>query len=591
MAAGAPIGNLNEVVLFLGTAGVVVPLFKRLNLSATLGFLIAGILLGPFVMGQLAQTVTFLKPFSITNAEDIAHVGEFGVVFLFFMIGLELSLERVRILRRLIFGFGAGQFLLSTGVIGAVAWLSGQQLVASLVIGAGLAMSSTAIVVPTLADRKKLGTPSGRASFAVLLFQDLAVTPLLVMVTMLASAKDGAGGAEALWTLAQAGIGIGLLIFAGRIVLRPIFHSVALAGSQEFFMAASLLVVVGAALVAHITGLSMAIGAFVGGLLLAETEFRRQIEATIDPFRGLLLGLFFIAIGARLDLNLLFNSPGLILLITVGLIVVKAGVLYGLIPRFNLPRKGRHETAWMLAPGGEFAFVLLAEAMASGLLWPSLGSKLMVAVTLSMFAIPLIAVMLDRLAETKAAEPAAFDAVEEQHGAAVVVIGCGRVGELVSEMLVRHKIPTFSVDSNQRNVALAREKGLKVYYGDPMSPQFFERLSLHKARALVLTLGNPSVVEAMLARARARYPDLTIVARARDASQAQMLYEQGVTDAVPETFEASLQLAEAVLVDVGVPMGLVIASVHEKRDKNRNLLKAAGYQVRQHKAVRRFMPD
>lgn len=591
MAATGSVETYREIVLFLATAGVVMPLVKRLKISPTLGFLLAGIVLGPFVMGALAQSVPFMGYFSIPNAEEISHIGEFGVVFLFFMIGLELSLERVRVLRRLVFRYGAGQFLLSTALIGIVAWVWRAPPIAALVIGAALAMSSTAIVVPTLAERRKLGTASGRTTFAVLLFQDLAVTPLLVMLSLLATTKSGnIDQAGALWTLVQAAVGVVLLIGVGRLVLRPLFHSVAIAREPEFFMAASLLVVLGAAFSAQAMGLSMAIGAFVGGLLLAETEYRRQIEATIDPFRGLLLGLFFIAIGARLDLKLLFEAPLQILAIVIVFVGLKAGVLYALMMRAKMPSLVRHEIAWLLAPGGEFAFVLLAEAMGAGLVWPSLGGQLLVAVTLSMFFIPLAALLLDHLEKARSGPPASFDDVSIGHDVrGVVIIGCGRVGSLVAEMLASHKVPAFGVDTNQRNVALARAEGFQAYYGDPLVPQFMARLGLERARALVLTLNNPTAVETIVSTVRKAYPDLAIVARARDSHHAERLYELGVTDAVPETFEASLQLAEAVLVDVGVPMGLVIASVHDRRDKSRALLKeASGRDVRVPQAVRRL---
>lgn len=591
MADLQAVDKLKDVVLFLGTAGVVMPLVKRLNVSPTLGFLLAGIVLGPFAMGALADGLPFLKYISIANAEEIAHVGEFGVVFLFFMIGLELSLERLRILRRLVLRYGAGQFLLSTAAIGLVAWFWGTKAIAALVIGAALAMSSTAIVIPTLAERKKLGTASGRATFAVLLFQDLAVTPLLVMLALLSGGAEGADQGGALGTLLQAAIGLFLMIFVGRRVLRPLFHSVALAQDQEFFMAASLLVVIGAAMLAQMAGLSMAIGAFVGGLLLAETEFRRQIEATIDPFRGLLLGLFFIAIGAKLDLRLLYETPGQILIITIAFVGLKAAVMYGLMANMKASHHAKHEIAWLLAPGGEFAFVLLADGMGAGLLWPSLGGKLMVAVTLSMFMIPVIALVLDRMERRNAADRAPYDTVDSDiEGAQVVIVGCGRVGTMVAEMLARHKIPAFGIDMNQRNVAMARSEGHRAFFGDPTVPHFMDRLPLDTARALVLTLNNPPAVETILKMARQRFPDLTVVARARDREHAAKLYELGVTDAVPETFEASLQLAEAVLVDVGVPMGLVIASVHDKRDRTRKRLKAAGHDVREPQAIRRLTP-
>jgi CPA2 family monovalent cation:H+ antiporter-2 len=592
MAEAAASGEIiREIVLFLGTAGVIIPLVKRIRLSPTLGFLLAGILLGPFVMGRLAEIVPFLRYFAIPNAEEIGHVGEFGVVFLFFMIGLELSLERLRILRRLVLRYGAGQFLLSTAVIGLFAWVWGQQAIASLVIGAALAMSSTAIVIPALAERKKLGTPSGRTTFAVLLFQDLAVTPLLVMLSLLATSKSGAvDQAGALWTLAQAAIGLALIIGLGRLILKPLFHSVALAKDPEFFMAASLLVVLGAAFLAQMTGLSMAIGAFVGGILLAETEFRRQIEAMIDPFRGLLLGLFFIAIGARLDLALLFQSPLAILGIVAGFLILKACVLYGLMRQAKVPANVRHETAWLLAPAGEFGFVLLSTGISAGLIWPSIGNRLMVAVTLSMFLIPFIAMALDRMTAKAAAPAAAFDTPDDAaNDDPVIVIGCGRVGSMVADMLAEHKVPAICVDSNQRLVALARAEGRRAYFGDPLVPQFLEKLHVQDARALVLTINNVAAVDAIAKAARAIAPDLTIVARARDDTHASHLYEIGVSDAVPETFEASLQLGEAVLVDVGVPMGLVIASVHERRDVARkSLQQASGVEVRKPGAVRRL---
>ncbi|MCA0425618.1 MAG: cation:proton antiporter [Proteobacteria bacterium] len=576
MADLPPVDKLREVVLFLGTAGVVIPLVKRLNLSPTLGFLLAGIVLGPFVMGRMAEDYPLLQYITFGDAKEMAHVGEFGVVFLFFMIGLELSLDRLRILRRMVLRFGAWQFLLSTAVVGLVTWLWGARPIASLVVGAALAMSSTAIIIPTLAERKKLGTAAGRTTFAVLLFQDLAVTPLLVMLTLLSGGPDGATDPTgALGTLLQAAVGLFLMIFVGRLVLRPLFQMVAIAQDQEFFMAASLLVVIGAAAVAQLAGLSMAIGAFVGGLLLAETEFRRQIEATIDPFRGLLLGLFFIAIGARLDLSLLHDTPLQILVFMAGFVLLKVIVMYALMHSTTMSRQARHEVAWLLAPAGEFAFVLLAQGMETGLVWPSLGGKLLVAVTLSMFAIPIIALVLDRMERTNALDDRPYDTVEAgEDDAQVVIIGSGRVGTMVAEMLARHKVPAISVDMNQRNVALARSEGHRAFYGDPTVPQFMDRLPLDTARALVLTLSNPAAVEAILAMARRRFPDLTIVARARDRQHASKLYELGVTDAVPETFEASLQLAEAVLVDVGVPMGLVIASVHDKRDRTRRRLKA-----------------
>jgi CPA2 family monovalent cation:H+ antiporter-2 len=302
-----------ETLLFLVTAGIVAPLFFRLRISPVLGFLLAGVALGPFGLGRLIARAPWLDAFALTNVEAIDRVAAFGVVFLLFMMGLELSFERLTRMRRLVFGLGAAQVGLSTLLIGAIALGIGQPPAAALVIGAALSLSSTAIIIPVLAERKRLNLTAGRVSFAILLFQDLAVAPLLFMVTMLIGGQKNGLGLGLALTIAPATLALTGLIVLGRRVLRPLFHSVAMTKSTEFFMAACLLVVLGTGLIAAISGLSMALGAFIAGLLLAETEYRREIEVTIEPFKGLLLGLFFVAVGAELDLSLAFASPGPVL--------------------------------------------------------------------------------------------------------------------------------------------------------------------------------------------------------------------------------------------------------------------------------------
>jgi monovalent cation:H+ antiporter-2, CPA2 family len=568
-----------EILLFLATAGIVAPLFFRMRISPVLGYLGAGVALGPSGLGRLAHSAPWLDTLALTNVEAIDRIAAFGIVFLLFTMGLELSLERLKRMRRLVFGLGFAQVALSALLLGAFAMALGQTPVAALILGAALSMSSTAIIIPVLAERKRLSLAAGRASFSVLLFQDLAIAPLLIMVTMLVRGRaDGIGMGLAL-ALAPAALGLTLAIVLGRLVLRPLFHSVAMTRSAEFFMAACLLVVIGAAMIAAISGLSMALGAFAAGLLLAETEFRREIEVTIEPFKGLLLGLFFVSVGAELDLSLLFASPVAILSIAAGLIAVKALALMGLGRAFRLPGRVAREMALVLAPGGEFAFVMIGLAMAGNLIGAPIGRTALVAATLTMFAVPALA----RLGEYLAGRPAPAGKSPEVMAAPpddlvhrVILVGYGRVGALIGDMLSVHSIPYIAIDSDAALIARERRAGKPIFFGDATRAEFLRRCGIAEARALVVTMDAPRANEAVVEVARSLRKDLTLVARARDADHARVLYDLGVTDAVPETIEASLQLSEAVLVDVGVPMGLVIASIHEKRDEIRAFLAASG---------------
>ena len=358
--------NYKEPLIFLATAGLVVPLFRRLRVSPVLGFLIAGALLGPYGIGKLTTTWPWLGALTIGEVEKAAHLAEFGVVFLLFMIGLELSWERLVRMRRLVFGLGAAQVALSTLVLTLLiaVWMD-MQLGPALIAGAALAMSSTAIVIPVLSERKRLNRASGRASFAVLLFQDLMVAPLLFIIPLLESKGAPVSGMRLFWTWAPAVAALFVLVFGGRVLLRPLFHLVATARSTELFVAACLLVVVGASVASAAAGLSMGLGAFVAGLLLAETEFRREIEVTIAPFQGLLLGLFFLTTGASLDIGRVFQNPLTILGVAAGLIAVKAAIIYVLARRFRLGAPVAREVALLLAPGGEFAFLMLGAAIAA----------------------------------------------------------------------------------------------------------------------------------------------------------------------------------------------------------------------------------
>lgn len=572
MAGEVSPGQYKDVVLFLATAGVVVPLFRRWRVSPILGFLLVGVALGPFGLGALAKQIPWLGFVTIDNRNEVAQLAEFGVVFLMFMIGLELSWERLRLMRKLVFGLGGLQVALCLTAIATAAHMFGLPVPAAVAVGGALALSSTAMVMPTLAEQKRQHTKAGRAVFATLLFQDLAVAPMLITLAVVGNGEAEVLSPKVLIAFAPAALGVLGLLVLGRLVLRPMMRSVAKAKSHELFMAASLLVVIGAGLLSAVAGLSMALGAFIAGILLAETEYRHELEVTLEPFKGLLLGLFFVSIGIGLNLGVLLDRPAIVLGIAGGTIVLNFAIIFGLARLFKLSSAQAAETALLLAGGGEFAFVILDTAIGEHMVRRSVGETVLVAATLSMFTIPLLAWVSSRLAARKPAPPEVAATPSSTDAPKVLVVGYGRVGKLIGGMLSRHDIAWVAAERDPRLIDAGRREGHEIVYGDASRTDFLIRCGLETAKALVVTMDSPEGCEAVVATAREMRPDLIIVARARDARHAQKLYELGATDVVPETIEASLQLSEAVLVDIGIPMGLVIASIHERRDEFRTFL-------------------
>jgi monovalent cation:H+ antiporter-2, CPA2 family len=564
-----------ETLLFLVTAGVVAPLFFRVRVSPVLGYLLAGVALGPYGLGSIDLKAPWLNALAI-NVDAIDRIAAFGVVALMFTMGLELSFERLRRMRHLVFGLGLAQVVVTILILGAAAWGLGLSHPSALAIGAALSMSSTAIVIPMLVESKRLHSAAGRASLAVLLFQDLAVAPLLVMVGAFSAGGERGLGWELVSTLVPAALGLAALVVFGRLALRPFFHFVAETKSPEFFMAACLLVVLGDGLAAAASHLSMALGALVAGLLLAETEYRREIELTIEPFRGLLLGLYFVSVGAGINPGFVVARPGLVLGLAAALIAIKGLTLFALGRGFRLTPRASAEMSLLLGPGGEFGFVMIGVALAGGLIDRMAATTLISAVAISMLAIPALAKLGARIGSPPRGAERAPEIPPGSESSRVIIVGYGRVGALIGDMLDRHLIPFIAVDSNAGVTSRARSDGKPVYYGDAARPEYLRRCGLETARAVVVTMDSPTANEAVVETTRRLRPDVTLVARARDADHARALYGLGVTDAVPETIEASLQLSEAVLVDLGVPMGLVIASIHEKRDEYRKLLAVAG---------------
>jgi len=581
-------GDYKDLVVFLAAAGVIVPLVNRLRISPVLGFLAAGVLLGPHGMARFAGQFPWLNHVTIRDPGQLAQLSELGVAFLLFMIGLELSWERLRAMRRLVFGLGLMQVVVCTLVLAGLFLLMGQTLVSAAVLGMGLALSSTAVVMPVLAESGRLKGTVGRSTFAVLLAQDLSVAPILITVSVMAAVAQAGGALDpavlgrSLFTLVPAAIGLGLLVLLGRVVLRPMFRSVARARKAdqggELFVAASLLVVVGAGLAAQASGLSMSIRALVAGVLLAETEFRREVEVSIEPFKGLLLGVFFVGVGLGLDLGAVAADPVFVFGLAIAITVLKTGVIFGLARVWGLKVRPALETALVLAPAGEFAFVVFATGMVEGIAPAGLTTTVALSATLSIFSVPLLAALGQRLSRKKAPDlPTTPEgaAPPEAADGTVIIVGFGRVGRLIGEMLREHGQSFIALDADAGIVAAGRRDGHDVFYGDAGRAEMLLHCGVRSTRALIVTMDAPGKVDEVVTTARALRDDLILIARARDDQHAARLYGLGVTDAVPETTEASLQLAENTLVDLGVPMGLVLASIHEKRDQFRKTFQAA----------------
>jgi CPA2 family monovalent cation:H+ antiporter-2 len=462
----------------------------------------------------------------------------------------------------------------------------------AVVIGVALTMSSTAVVIQVLSEEKRLNTTTGRSSFAILLFQDLAVVPVLFVLGAVGNHASAAGFGLA---AVQAIIAVTAILAFGRLGLRPLFRGVVRTRSQEPFVAACLLVVMGASLATAAAGLSMALGALIGGLLLAGTEYRRQVEVTIEPFKGLFVGVFLISVGMSLDIRTLGAHPLLVLGVSAGVVGLKLLIITPLARAFGINWRNALRTGLLLGPGGEFAFVIVSMALAERLLPRQDASVVLFVTALTMATIPLLSKLGFRLARratpSAAVDPRLLGPASTDLAARVIIAGFGRVGQTVADMLDAHDLPYVAIDRDLDRVTRQRAAGKPIYFGDMTQLELLRRLHLDTARALVVTLDDSGAADALVAGARAERPDLLIVARARDARHAANLYRTGASHAVPETIEASLQLSEAVLVDIGVPMGPVIVSIHERRDAYQASIKAMAPEAEVRVLGRRRMRD
>lgn len=549
--------DLHGVVIFLFAAGVVVPLVRRLNISPVFGFLAVGIAIGPHGLARFGDTLPWLHYAVISDLDTVRPLAELGIVFLLFMIGLELSLDRLWAMRRLVFGMGGAQILLTGTVIAFIATLFDNTLAIATVLGASFALSSTAIVMQLLAEQHRLGTATGRVSFAILLCQDLAVLPVLFLLGVLATKSDAHMLPAFAWAIGEALVAVAIILSLGRLVIRPIFRFVGSTASREMFLALVLLVIIGTALATDLSGLSMPMGAFLAGLLFAETEYRHEIEVDIEPFRGLLLGLFFVSIGMGIDIAQVAAEPLWLVAAVFGLYLIKSPIIFGLVRRFGQPLPIALETALLLGQSGEFVFVVVGMAFALGLMPNETAQFMLIVASLSMITTPPVAHLARRLARAVEARNAGrtLNAADFPVGLSghVIIVGFGRVGQMLASVLDGQKMPYLGLDFDAGLVADFRQSGNGVFYGDASRKDLLQTFGADRAAALVVTMDNPRTAELVVEAAHKAWPELPIYARARDRAHAARLIARGARHVIPETIETSLQLGEMVLVGIGLP--------------------------------------
>jgi CPA2 family monovalent cation:H+ antiporter-2 len=563
---------LSDSLVILGAAGIVIPVFARFRITPIIGFILVGMLVGPYGLGRYAFDYPWLTYVSITDPEGLEPFAEIGIILLLFSIGLELSFDRLWAMRRLVFGLGSLELILSGAALAFILAAMGQPTSGAIGLGLGLAMSSTALVLRITSTR----TPVGRAALAMLLFEDIALVPIIFLLGALAPFATSGGIDGLLQALLLGLLVILALLVIGRFLLPRLFAQAARTKSPELFLAASLLVVILASLATAAVGLSPIVGALIAGLLIAETEYHGEVENITAPFKGLALGVFLITIGMRIDLRDVWEYLGPILFATAGVLLLKA-LVTGLMLRLMGAHRGTAmEVGILMASPSETTLIVLSAAVLADLIQPGTAQFWQIVTALGLTVTPILAMIGQRLARRVDSMEGISPPEDAAGPRRAIIVGFGRGGRMVADMLTRHNQPYVAVDSDSDLVDEGLRRGYRVTFGNAVAGNALTRLGAEDATAIILTMDEPISAQRLVKKLRGLYPDLPIIARARDARHAAVLYRAGATHAVPETLESSLQLSEAVLVNLGVAMGPVIASIHEKRDELRDLIMEQG---------------
>jgi monovalent cation:H+ antiporter-2, CPA2 family len=573
MAVEFQSAGFSDALVILGAAGLVIPAFARFRITPVIGFILVGILVGPFGLGALVISYPWLRHVTIADPASIAPFAELGIILLLFSIGLELSFERLWRMRQRLFGFGAAELIGGALLITIALMLTGETTPAAIGLGLALALSSTALVLPIAGTT----SPVGKLALAMLLFEDLALVPIIFLLGAIGPAAQTDSFATVASTIGIGALTIAAMLLFGRLLLPPLFAQAARTKSPELFLSASLLIVIVSSLATTAVGLSPIVGALVAGLLIAETKYRAEVEVTTAPFKGLALGIFLLSVGMSLNLTLIAEKWPQIIAAVVAVGGIKTLVTTGLLRLGGVSPGVATETGVLMASPSETTLIVLTTAISAQLISPENAAFWTVVTAVGLTITPLLARIghdVARQIEWRTGKQTQIDApIAEAH---TILIGFGRVGRLVAEMLEAHGRAYVAIEANVDHVTMARREGRPVRFGDAARAATLDALNPGSASAVVLTMDDPVQAVRLTTTLRKRFPDLTIVARARDTDHAAELYRAGATDAVPETLESSLQLSEAVLVDLGVAMGPVIASIHEKRDELRAAIKAAG---------------
>jgi CPA2 family monovalent cation:H+ antiporter-2 len=558
--------GFSDALVILGAAGLVIPIFARFRISPIIGFILIGVAFGPSGLGSLTTTYPWLHYLTISNGHRIEPFAELGIVLLLFSVGLELSFRRLWSMRRIVFGVGAAELIGCAVIIGAGLHWIGQGIPGSIGLGLALALSSTAIVLPLVGTQSAVG----RAALGMLLFEDVALVPIVFALGAMAPTATAGVGPLVGTLLLGGAVAIGLL-FGGRLLLPILFGQAARTKNPEVFLAACLLVVIVSSMVTSAIGFSAVLGALIAGIVIAETEYRGEVEVITAPMRGLGLGIFLITVGMSVNLSIVLANWEKILVALVAVLVIKAAVTGGLLRLAGSRTAVAAETGVLMASPSETTLIVLGSATAAQLIRPETAAFWQIVTALGLTITPLLGLVgrfagrrIDRSGDSELGK-----ALQQAGPGKIVIVGLGRVGRIVADMLGAHDLDYVAIDSDTEAVREGRDHGYPILFGDVSRGTLVDRLHLGRPSAVILTMDNPVLVARLAKRLRQAFPELPIIARARDTAHAARLYKAGVTDAVPETLEASLQLSEAALVDLGVAMGPVIASIHEKRDQLR----------------------